>query len=199
MLVQTANVIAGSGALYLAPSGTALPTLTTMPTDSTWTGAGFTGSGYTDDGVTFVYTPQVKDIEVDEEMSPVQILLVGEKLEVELKFAEVTLNNLLRSIAGSSLVEGSGVSTLYLGSPLQANVQQYVAGFMGPAPGTEANAGVTGRVIVIYRLVATAAVTMHWQRKDKLVYNVKFTALANSTQTAGQKLGYITDYNQAGS
>jgi hypothetical protein len=199
MLVQSANVIAGSGALYLAPSGTALPTLVTMPTDSTWTAAGFVGSGYTDDGVQIVYTPQVKDITVDEEMSPVQILLIGEKLEVSVAFAEVTLNNLLRAIAGSSLVEGSGISTLYLGSPLQANVQQYVAGFMGPAPGLEASAGVTGRVMAIYRLVATAAITQHWQRKDKLVFKAKFTALANSTQTSGQKLGFITDYNQAGS
>ena len=199
MLVQSANVIAGSGALYLAPSGTALPSLVTMPTDSTWTAAGFIGSGYTDDGVQIVYTPQVKDIAVDEEMSPVQILLIGEKLEINLKFAEVTLNNLLRAIAGASLVEGSGTSTLYLGTPLQANVQTYVAGFMGPAPGNEANAGVTGRVFVAYKVMATAAVTQHWQRKDKLSYNVKFMAIANSSASQGQKLGYITDYNQAGS
>jgi hypothetical protein len=199
MLTQVANVIAGAGALYLAPSGTPLPSLATMPTDSTWTAAGFVGSGYTDDGVQFVYTPQVKDIEVDEELSPVQVLLVGEKLEISLKFAEVTLNNLLRSIAGSSLVEASGITTLYLGSPQQSNVQHWVLGFMGPAPGNEPGALNTGRVIAVYRVVAVAAVTEHYQRKDKRVFNVKFQALADSTQQAGQKLAQIIDYNQAGS
>ena len=199
MLTQVANVIAGAGALYLAPSGTAAPSLATMPTDSSWTAAGFVGSGYTDDGVQFTYTPQVKDIEVDEEMSPVQILLIGEKLEISLKFAEVTLNNLLRAIAGSSLVEGSGISTLYLGTPLQSAVQQYVLGFMGPAPGLEPNAINTGRVILVHRVVAIAAVTEHYQRKDKRVFNVKFQAIADSTQQQGQRLAQIIDYNPAGS
>jgi len=196
---QASNVIAGAGFMYLAPAGTAIPDLSTMPTDSTLQSAGFVPSGYTDDGVQFTYTPQTKDIDVDEEMSPVQILLIGEKLEINLKFAEVTLNNLLRAIAGSSLVEGAGISTLYLGSPAQSSVQEYVAIFMGPAPGTEANAGTTGRVIAVYRIKSTGAVTHHAQRKDKVVYAVKFTALADSTKSAGQRLAKIIDYNQAGS
>lgn len=196
---QVTNVIAGAGNLYTAPSGTALPSLATMPTDSAWQTAGFIPSGYTDDGVQFVYTPQTKDINVDEEMSPVQILLIGEKLEISVKLAEATLNNLLKAIAGSSLVLGAGVSTLYLGSAAQANVQEFVLGFSGPAPGTEAGAGLTGRAIAVYRVKATAAVTIHYQRKDKVVYNVKFTALADSTQSAGQRLCKIIDYNQAGS
>lgn len=196
---QVTNVIAGSGNLYTAPAGTAPPTLTSMPTDSTWQSAGFIPSGYTDDGVQFVYTPQTKDIPVDEEMSAVQILLIGEKLEINLKMAETTLTNLQKSIAGSSLVEGSGISTLYLGSPAQSAVQEFVLGFSGPAPGTETGAGATGRSILVWRVKATAAVTIHYQRKDKIIYNVKFTALADSTQPQGQRLCKMIDYNQAGS
>lgn len=196
---QVSNVIAGSGYFYLAPAGTAVPDLSTMPTDASLQSAGFIPSGYTDDGIQTTYTPQTKDIDVDEEMSAVQILLIGEKLEISLKMAEVTLNNLLRAIAGSSLVTGSNISTLYLGSPAQSAVQEYVGIFMGPAPGTEANAGSTGRVIVAYRIKATAPVTHHAQRKDKVTYSVKFTALADSTKSQGQRLGYMRDYNQAGS
>jgi hypothetical protein len=196
---QQTNVIAGAGFCYLAPAGTALPTLSTMPTDSTWQAAGFVPTGYTDDGVQFTYTPQTKDITVDEEMGPVQVLLIGEKLEISFKMAEVTLNNLLKSIAGASLVLAAGVSTLYLGSPAQSAVQEFVLGFMGPAPGTEVGALNTGRVIVVWRVKSTAAVTEHFQRKDKRFYQVKFTALVDSTQSAGQKLAKIIDYNQAGS
>lgn len=190
---DAANVIAGPGVMYLAASGTAIPSLASLPV--TWTG--FTSPGYTDDGVEFVYTPTFKDITVDEEMAPVQKILVGEKLEINVKMAESTLINLQKAIAGSSLVQGASVSTLYLGSP--NSTTEWVLGFQGPAPGLEANAGTLGRVIIVYRVKATAAVTFKYQRKDKIIYNVKFEALADSTQSAGQRLSKIVDFNPAGS
>lgn len=187
---DVANVIAGSGQLFLAPSGTALPALTSLPV--TWTN--FTSPGYTDDGVEFVYTPTFKDITVDEEMAPVQKLLTAEKLEINVKLAETTLQNLVKAIAGASLVEGAGISTLYLGSA--SSPSQWVLGFQGPAPLANGNAT---RIIVVYRVIGTAAVTAKYQRKDKVIYNVKFEALADSTQSAGQRLCKMIDYNSAGS
>ena len=47
--------------------------------------------------------------------------------------------------------------------------------------------------------IATAAVTFKYQRKDKIIYNVKFEALADSTQPAGQRLAKIVDFNNQGS
>ena len=191
---DTANVIAGSATLYLAPSGTALPVLTGLPV--TWPAA-WVSPGYTDAGIDFVYTPTFKDIMVDEEMGPVQKILVSEKLEINLVMAESTLNNLLKAIAGSSLVEGASVSTLYLGSA--SSTQEWVLGVQGPAPGAEATAGTLGRVIICYRVKASAAVTAKMQRKDKVVFNVKFEALVDSTKSAGQRLCEIIDFNPAGS
>jgi hypothetical protein len=196
---QATNVITGSGFFYIAPKGTAFPSLATMPTDTTWQTAGFVPSGYTDDGIQTVYTPQFKDITVDEELSPVDVRLIGEKLEISFKMAESTLNNLVRAIAGSTLTLGAGVSTLSIGSPSDAGQGEVVLGFMGPAPGTETGASTTGRVMQVWRAKNTAAVTYHAQRKDKVIFNVKFTALADSSQAAGAKLAKITDYNQAGS
>jgi hypothetical protein len=188
--VDSANVIAGSGQMYLAPAGTAVPTLTSLPI--TWTG--FTSPGYTDDGVEFIYSPTFKDINVDEEMAPVKKLLTAEKLEINIKMAETTLLNLQKAIAGSSLTEGAGVSTLYLGSA--AALQEWVLGFVGPAP---VGGGNSTRVILCWRVMPIAAVTFKYQRKDKVVYAVKFEALADSTQAAGQRLAKIIDYNSAGS
>jgi hypothetical protein len=188
--VDATNVIAGSGTLYIAPSGTAIPTLTSLPI--TWTG--FSSPGYTDDGVEFVYTPTFKDINVDEEMSPVQKLLTAEKLEINVKLAETTLVNLQRAIAGSTLVEGGGISTLYVGS--SATPQEWVLGFQGPAPLANGN---KTRVLVVWRVMPTAAVTFKYQRKDKVIYNVKFEGLADSTQSAGQRLFKAIDYNNQGS
>jgi len=196
---QATNVLVGSGFFYTAPKGTAVISQSTMPTDATLQAGGFVPSGYTDDGVQFVYTPQMKDITVDEELSPVDVRLIGEKLEISLKMAEATLNNLVLSIAGSTLVTSGGVSTLTIGSPANPDQGEVLLFFMGPAPGTETNAATTGRSIQVWRAKASAAVTYHAQRKDKVIYNVKFTALADSTQAAGSRLCKIVDYNQAGS
>jgi hypothetical protein len=196
---QVSNVLVGAGFFYTAPAGTTPIDQSTMPTDTTVQAAGFTPSGYTDDGVQFVYTPQMKDIAVDEELSPVDVRLIGEKLEINLKMAEATLNNLVTAIAGSTLTLSGGKSTLTIGSPANPDQGEMLLFFMGPAPGTEPNAATTGRSIQVWRAKSSAAVTIHYQRKDKVIYNVKFTALASSGQAAGARLCKIVDYNQAGS
>lgn len=197
--MDSANVIVGYGFLYTAPGGTALPTLTTQPTSSTWTSAGFTEVGYTDDGVTVTYTPTFKNIEVDESMSPVQIVLIGEKLEISVKLAEATLLNLVQSIAGSTLTETATTSTLTIGNPANPNQGEIVLGFQGPAPTSQAGTNTLGRVMIVYRAKATAAVSYHAQRKDKVIYNVKWEAMAKSSLAAGGQLAEIIDYNPAGS
>lgn len=187
--MDQANVIAGFGALYLAPKGTTIPTLASLPID--W--SAFSAPGYTDAGVDFIYTPTFKDINVDEEMSPVQKLLTAEKLVVNAILAETTLINLARAIAGSTLVDDTGTtSTLTFGSAATTN--ELVLGFQGPAPGGSAT-----RAIICYRVKAVAAVTFKYQRQDKIVYNVSFEALADSGQAAGARLCKIVDFNPAGS
>lgn len=196
---DAANVIVGSGQAYIAPKGTALPSLTAQPSASTWTEAGFTPFGYTDDGVQFTHTPSFKDIEADEEMAPIDKRLIGEKMEVGLKLLETTLNNLSIAIPGSTLTLGASVSTLTVGSPSNPELGEYVLAFQGPSPGLEANAGTLGRVIVVYRVKNTAAVTHHAQRKDKVIYALKLDAMADSSKPAGQRLYEVIDYNPAGS
>jgi hypothetical protein len=196
---DAANVIVGSGQAYIAPKGTALPTLTTQPTESTWTSAGFIPFGYTDDGVMITYTPTYKDIDVDEEMAPIDKRLIAEKLEVTVKLAEATLLNLLTAIPGGTLTEGATTSTLTVGSPSDPDQGEFVLAFQGPAPGLEANAGTMGRVFVIYRVKNSSAVSHHAQRKDKVIYSVKFDALAQSANAAGNRLMEVIDYNPAGS
>lgn len=196
--MDSANVIVGYGFLYNAPKGTALPVLTALPTPSTWSSAGFTESGFTDDGVQIMYTPTFKNIEVDESMSPVDIRLIGEKLEINVKLVEATLLNLQTAIAGSTLTEGAGVSTLTLGNPSNPSAGEIVLAFQGPAP-TSVPSSPTARVFVVYRAKATAAITYHAQRKDKVVFNVKWETLADSTQAAGAQLCAIKDYTQTGS
>lgn len=177
---DVANVIVGFGALYLAPKGTALPSIAALPID--W--SAFTQPGYTDDGVEWDYTPTFKDIMVDEELGPVQKKLTAEKLIITVKLAETTLQNLYYAITGSKL---PSTDTLQVGSATDVN--EFVLGFQGPSPSTNAT-----RVLLVYRVVSIAAVKAHYQRKDKVVYACQFEALADSSQPAGERLAIVKDF-----
>lgn len=189
-MANAQNVIAGSAILYIAPTGTALPTLTTLPSAAAWASASFTQPGYTDKGVEFIYTPTFKNIDVDEEMSPVNQLLTAEKAEIKVALAEATLANLAISIPGSAITTAGGISTLKFGSPAQTAVTEYILAFQGPSPAGNADTC----VLILYRVKNIAAVTVHYQRADKVVYQVTFNALADSTKAAGQRVGRVDYY-----
>lgn len=197
--MDSANVIVGYGYLYVAPYGTALPSLTTQPTNSTWTAAGFTEAGFTDDGVTIGYTPTFKDIEVDESMLPIDVRLIGEKVDVSVKLAEATLLNLQASIAGSTLTEAGGVSTLTIGNPSNPDQGAIVLAFQGPAPTSLPGINTLGRVFVVYKAKATAAVSYHAQRKDKVVLSVKWQGIGVPGNAQGNQVMEIIDYTGTGS
>jgi len=181
-----ANIIAGSGILRVAPSGTALPSLATLPT--TWTG--FVDVGYTVDGVTMLYTPTFKDLNVDEEMSPIQQLLTAEKFEIKIKMAESAMDNLAIAIAASTFTNpGTGIKTLDFGSLPSASIPEKILAFQGVSFG-----GTTDRVVIAYRAKCTSAVAIHAQRADYVTYDVTFSCLADGTKAIGKRLGQIIDY-----
>lgn len=187
--MDSANVIIGSGRLYVAPVGTALPVLNGSVYPVSW--SGWTGVGYTDDGIEFNYTPTFKDITVDEEMAPVKKPLVAEKASFVAKLAEVTLANLNRAIAGSTLSSNSNnthdVITLKAGSEVTNN--EVMIGFEGPAPGDE---GLT-RVIICYKAKSVGSVQLKAQRTDKQMIGVEFECLADSSKPEGERLYEIVD------
>jgi len=54
-------------------------------------------------------------------------------------------------------------------------------------------------VMVVYRAKSTAAVSYHAQRKDKVIYNVKWEGIAKTSLAAGGQLAEIIDFTQTGS
>ena len=147
--MDSANVIVGYGYLYVAPYGTALPSLTIQPTNSTWTAAGFTEAGFTDDGVT--------------------------------------------------MTEAAGVSTLTIGNPSNPDQGAIVLAFQGPAPTSLPGINTLGRVFVVYKAKATAAVSYHAQRKDKVVLSVKWQGIGVPGNALGNQVMEIIDYTGTGS
>jgi hypothetical protein len=198
------QVIAGSGSLYLAETSNqaAVDFLAAIqardgddvPTEAEWLNAGFDGIGYTDDGVEFDHANTFKEITVDEELDSVDQLLTGQKTEVKLKMAQASLQNLGRCIAGSTFIATGDKNILRFGSPTPDQIKEFVIGFQGPAPSGDAN-----RVIGIWRTKNLAAVAHKYQRTDKVMFEVNFTGLADSSMPKGQRIGFMVDFAQAGS
>lgn len=187
------NVIQGSGKMYIAPIGTALPTLSTSTTLPLVWPAGWKAVGYTDDGVTIAYTPTFKDVVVDEEMAPIDKILTAEKAVISAKLAEATLVNLKNAISGSTLATAKGspedTTTLKVGSSAANN--KVMVGFEGPAPSTQQT-----RVVIAYKAKAIGAISLHYQRTDKLTILGEFEVLADPTKPAGERLFEIVDLGQ---
>lgn len=185
---NAANVFAGPTVLYIAPKGTAPPSLATLPTAASWATAGFTAFGYTSDGVEFISTPGVKPIVPDETISPVLQIITDLKVEVKAKLLERHIE-VLSKVTGLAILTnpGTGIKTMSVGSgnPLL----EFVMGFQGPAPG-----GATSRVIVVWRVQSISAITQHYQRKDVPAFDATFSALTDSSQPATQDVYQVVDY-----
>lgn len=192
---DTANIIVGTAMLYVAPVGTPAPVVpptNVAPTiDPLWV-----PMGYTDAGIKFAYAVSNKDISVDEEMAPVDVLPDKETVKVSCGLAEATLENLNRAIAGGTLttiavgVGVAGESILQVGSR-QTN-QKFACLLIGNGP-----KGFT-RMVNLYRAIATSNMEMTYKRAEKVMVPVEFTGLALSANAAGNRLFQIIDKTAQG-
>jgi hypothetical protein len=98
----------GPGKLMAAAVGTAEPVdLTTA-----WNALFLSGDlGYTEEGSQFIIAPEFEDVEVAEEVDPVDILPTGRQMRVEFALAEITAENLQRVLNGGTITTGTGIKT----------------------------------------------------------------------------------------
>ncbi len=177
---DVANVISGPAKLFLAPKGTAIPTLTGSETDF----ASFSTPGFTDKGIEIDYTSTDKDIDVDELTTPVDVLITAEKLIVNVVLAETTLENLYFCISGGVLVSAN---ELTIGGKVRPS--EFVLGVMGPAPSTNKT-----RQVLIYRVMPKGNPKIHYQRKDKVMFACQWQGLGDSSRPDGANLCDIQDF-----
>lgn len=93
-----ANIALGPGKLYIAPLGTAGP----LNLDDVWPTA-WTLLGYTNDGSTQNYAPAYEDVEVAEELEPLNSVQTGRSLSVQFTLAEPTSKNLQAAFNGGTI------------------------------------------------------------------------------------------------
>jgi len=170
---DVSQVIAGPALVLVAPVGTALPSLATLPI--VWPGT-WSATGYTDAGVDFAYNPTIKEEYVDEEAAVVFDILEKEEAQIQCHMAESDLENLLLAISAATQ-SGQAISVGSL--PLN----YYAVAVVGPAPNGNS------RVISFQKAISKAATSLKFTRKAKQVIPITWAA----RKIANQNLFTLTD------
>lgn len=130
----TGNVIFGTGILFTAAVGTAVPSDQNLGVGSSWTGLGWAYVGALLDGVTVTFAPTTQDINIEEQPTPVGVAITTATLTFTCNMSEETLANVNMAWgnAGSIAVTPAGA-----GQPgksvltLSTNFQNVAAAIVG--------------------------------------------------------------------
>mgnify|MGYP001128906512 CR=1 FL=1 len=153
MAADSANVLVGVATLSVKyPAGT----------------GEYVEVGYTEDGVSFEYSADVVEIEVEEETYPLEQFITREHIKVTCNMAESSLFNIDKAIAGSVLA--GSVITIGGGVMKEMGIQ-----IVGKNPDGFA------RTIEIPLASATGTVGMSYRKTEKTIVPVEFTALKPAT------------------
>jgi len=89
----TTNVLYGVGILFTAIPGTAVPSDQNLGVASAWTGLGWGYVGATEAGVTVTFNPSTQDLSIEEQPTPVAVVVNTATLQITLSLSEETLSN----------------------------------------------------------------------------------------------------------
>lgn len=92
--VNTSNVLYGVGIVMTAPVTTSLPSDQNLGVGASWISGGWSYVGATDAGVSLTWNPSTVDISIEEQPTPVAVLVDKATCQVTFDFSEETLANI---------------------------------------------------------------------------------------------------------
>jgi hypothetical protein len=101
---NTQNVLWGVGLLLTAEVGTALPSDQNLGVGSAWLGGGWDYVGATDSGVSVNWTPKTVDINIEEQPTPVAVIVDTADLNITTNLNEETLEGINLAFGGAGTI-----------------------------------------------------------------------------------------------
>jgi hypothetical protein len=173
-----AEVLIGTGTLYIAVDGTAQPLDPTVAP-----AAAYVEVGYSEEGWSFNADIETEDIEVAEEIDPIDIMATGREAHLVGQAAQASLENLKTALGGGTIttVVGPPAYKQYE-APASGDLTRVTLLFRGKAPPV---AGVAKtRELWVPHAVPIAAVEMASKKApDKSLIGMDFRAIKVSPDT----------------
>lgn len=154
--------------------------------------------GYTSEGVTFDFSPDYGEVQVDQLLDVAKIYKQGQKAMVKTTFTEATLENLYTVVGSQTSDYNSSVSSATSGGIQKFEINGGALGLtpiersilvVGPGPeqATAFNGGSKSeRIYIGYRAVSMEAASVAIKRNEATVFPVTFRLLASNSQTNNQ-------------
>lgn len=187
-----ANVIKSGAILWYAPVGEAIPDETTIDFGTAW-GGNWAKVGYTKTPLTFAYTSEEFDVEVEEELPPARRFRVKENLTLETVLAEL-IGAYLELSAG-----GQGTNVITAAGAGQDAYEEWTAG--GIVELDEKQWGFEGMYLdsngaefpirfFVWKGTAMINGALEFSQKstDYTGIPIQIKALVDASKSAGQKL-----------
>jgi hypothetical protein len=103
MAKNTLEVLIGTGTLYVAEEGTAFPA-----DPFTSPGGGWRDIGYSEEGWSFNLDRDTEDVEVAEEIDPIDVLQTSREIHLVGEAAQASLENLALALGGGTITPDAG-------------------------------------------------------------------------------------------
>lgn len=160
-------VVAGSGQLYVAPVGTALPSTPTAALN-----AAFVGLGYiAEDGASFKVTPEISEFKAWQSTDAIRRSVKSRELEIGAKLLQWNENTVVTAFGGGAIT-GSGPYTYTL--PLSTDALAEYAVVL------DANDGARVTRIVVARMCITDAVEAQFSADSMAELPIVLKSLAST-------------------
>jgi hypothetical protein len=181
--------VAGPITVYTAAESEA-PPASSIDKGTAWGGA-WTDAGFTDGGANFELSGEDADINVDQHLSMINSFPVSEEAKLTVRLAETTLDNILLARGRGSVSTDTAEDSLHIGTRALNTFK--AIGVEGRAPG--ATATEKYRRIILHRARVEKSINIGMTKGDKMMLEVTFVGMIDSTQSAGQEVGVIIDEN----
>ena len=100
----TTNVVYGVGIVMTAPINTNLPSDQNLGVGASWLSGGWSYIGCTDAGVSVTWNPTTVDISIEEQPTPVAVIVDKATAQVTFDFSEETLTNVNLAYGGAGTI-----------------------------------------------------------------------------------------------
>lgn len=175
---HTNQVMWGVGYLWTAPFGTALPSYANLGDQTQWVGWNYVGA--TDQGVQVAFTPNMTNIQIEEQPIPVAALMSTATFQITCSMAEETLANIKLAYTGGGSIVTTAPSTGVPGTSvlsLSSTPSNLACAILGQ------NQLGFPRVMYVPKINSAGTVTTNWRRAaNARLYPITLNSLCDLSQ-----------------